>query len=693
MYKGNDVCIVGRGGLFAGTWNSTELIDSVFNGETSIQDLTKTTRDEFPWNLELVVNKSDRAAEDQSYTPYGAHIHRAKLKELVAKNGGDWDRLTTLECVTLEACREAFKPVAHLKSFKKAEIILGLSTVDTEVSCEMTDKLIADLYRELGDEGLAESAFKNLRERYDEKLGGWDTRRPFLSYVLAANLAKEIKTFAGIEGSSALIDAACASSLAAMHLAVKRLQQYEADTIISGGTDISVSPGCLVFFSRLGAMSDEPNYPFDEKANGLTQGEGAGIFVLMRLEDALAHNLHVHAVIRSCEGASDGRSSAIVEPTAEGQRMAYQKAYSAAGVTKVHYIEAHGTGTKIGDRTEIESLTSQFPKEKIPIGSIKTNIGHTIAAAGAAGLLKSLGVIERRAVPPTPHFRRFPAGVKTNLFVNKDVLPLKVIDEPITIGQSCFGFGGSNFHMVVQEYCPDLPMIKQPPRETSRVVICGRRTFTFDDLDGLAAKSQYRLPPNIIPQIEPAQRLAVHAVEQTMKDLGIIPKFLDRDRVAVISSTMVPLDGYWPACTRVISSALRRLALTTTKDAGELELIQKAFAKVESQTKKITEDTLSGFLNNIVAGRVCNAFDFKGVSFNLDSELMGKSASISAANTLLSSDHGMVILLLGNESFSEDNQRVQRPGLECMIIASATYALEHDLPIEEILGRVEYAEV
>lgn len=692
MYKGNDVCIVGRGGLFAGNWTSDELIENVFNGRCAITDLRETTRDQFPWNLDLVVNLTDRAAEDQSYTPYGAHIDREILEKVVKRNGGDWQRLTSIECVTLEACREALAPLQHLAELKDAEVILGLSTVDTEVSLEMTDKMVAELFSDMDKANFPASVKEELFQTYVKNLGGWKLRRPFFSYTIASNLTNEIKKFAHIRGPASIVDAACASSLAAIHLAVKRLQQYEADAIVTGGADVSVSPGCLVFFSRLGAMSDQPNYPFDERAAGLTQGEGAGIFVLMRLEDALKNSLPIHAVIRSCEGSSDGRSSAIVEPTAAGQRMAYQRAYSAAGITKVHYIEAHGTGTKIGDQTEIESLNTQFPKLKIPIGSIKTNIGHTIAAAGAAGLLKSLGVIERRAVPPTPHFNRFPKGVKTNLIVNNKVLPLDVKEEPITIGQSSFGFGGSNFHMVVQEFVPSLPITNEPKREPARVVVCGKRSYSFSELHAFTPQSQFRLPPNSIPHIEQVQLLAIQVVEQTFRELRILPKFLDRDRVAVISSTMVPLAGYWTASNRVISSALRRTALKTLKDPDLIEKTKLVFDKIEAPTKKITEDTLSGFLNNIVAGRVCNAFDFKGVSFNLDSELLGRSAAIRAAQSLLAADHGMVVLIIGDEKILKEEARVDRSRLECIVLANATYALEHDLPIDEIVNRVEYSE-
>ncbi len=691
MYSSHDVCIVGRGSIFSGTWSSKEYLDSLFEGRCFISDLRKTARTSFPWNVDLVFNE-DRKAEDQCYTPYGAYIDRVKLEETVRNQGGDWNALTTLEAVTIEALREALAPVRHLKELEKAEVILGLSTVDTEATFAITDETLETIYSEISKDGFPQDEAKHLVSVYEKSFNEWTTRKPWSSYAIASTLTHKVKKAFGLKGPASLVDAACASSLAAFHIALKRLKQGETDMVVTGGADVSVSPGCLVFFSRLGAMSDKINAPFDHSANGLTQGEGAALFVLMRLQDALAKGLKVYGVLRSCEGSSDGKSSAIVEPTAEGQIMAYQRAYAEAGVSDVDYLEAHGTGTQVGDKTEIESLSQQFPKQKIPIGTVKANVGHTIAAAGAAGLLKCLGMIERKAIPPSPHFEHYPKGVKTNLFLAKKAQPLEGKKGPITIGQSSFGFGGSNFHLVVQEFLPQEPVSNETLPPASHVVVCGERSYTLTELQEFMKTSQFKLPPNVVPRIEPVQLLAVPLVEQTFLELGIFPQLLDRDRVAVLSSTMIPLEGYWSAGRRVVTSALRRLAKKELKSDLAHSKIDSIFSEIEKDSMRITEDTLSGFLNNIVAGRICNAFDFKGVSFNIDSDIAGRGSVIRTAHTLLAQNHGMVVLVHADDTIVGEGEGVQRTKLHCMVLANATYALEHDLPISDILHSVSYTE-
>jgi 3-oxoacyl-(acyl-carrier-protein) synthase len=204
--------------------------------------------------------------------------------------------------------------------------------------------------------------------------------------------------------------------------------------------------------------------------------------------------------------------------------------------------------------------------------------------------------------------------------------------------------------------------------------------------------SQYKLPPNVVPRIEPLQLLAVPLVEQTFLELGIFPQLLDRDRVAVLSSTMIPLEGYWSAGRRVVTSALRRLAKRELKSDLAHAKIDSIFAEIEKDSMRITEDTLSGFLNNIVAGRICNAFDFKGVSFNIDSDIAGRGSAIRTAHTLLAQNHGMVVLVHADDTIVGEGEGVQRTKLHCMILANATYALEHDLPISDILHSVSYVE-
>ena len=687
MYKANDVCIVGRGGIYADTWSADEFVDNVFAGRCFIEDLRKKSHESYPFRVSEVYN-ADPKAEDQSYSPYGSNINRTDLRERFEKKFRNWQDLTTLDAVTLAACDEAFAPIRHLPQFKTAEIILGIASPDTESSFFLAGDVAAEILQTARDLGIEGERYDRIEEQIRSVTSTHPQKKSRLPYVVVASVLRRIKDEFGIEGPACITDAACASSLAALYLSIKKLRQGEADLVISGGADLSVSSGCLVYFSRLGAMSPEITAPFDERAAGLSQGEGAGIFALMRLQDALDNGLKVCGVVKACEGSSDGKSSAIVEPTPKGQLLAYQKAYARSGITEVDYVEAHGTGTRVGDRTEITSLSEQFPKKKFPIGSVKANYGHTIGAAGAAGLLKCLGVLDRRAVPPSTHFRKFPSDLRTNLFVPKDLYSLPNLKRPLTLGLSSFGFGGSNYHAVVQEFSQDVPVLPETEEPSSPVVICGSEFYSFKNLDVLSAQSQYRVPPKTLPHIEETQLLAIYGLEDLFRKLNVVPALLDRDRVSVFAASMMPLEGFWRAGRRVATGAFKRHLLP--EGANDQPELAQIFEKVLSRKLKITEDTLPGYLSNVVAGRICNAFDFKGASFNLDADVASSAATFRMAKTILERDHGMVIIISADEVILEEKQEIRRNGLRVSILASAAYALEHDLPIEQVFKAAHY---
>lgn len=691
MFRANDACIVGYGSVYSGTWNARDFIDATFRGECSITDLRRESIEAFPWDIQYIYNP-DRKAEDQSYTVYGAFIDRRPMPALAQRHGVKWEEITSLELVSMEAMRQALEPVRHLPELAGAHLIYGQSTIDTEVYLDLTDQSAEEVLRQLRQSSLGPAELAEVESQLKSCTKQWPHRKPKLSYVVATSLLAQLKEKFGLRGPSCLVDAACASSFAALHLAVKKLKSGEANIVVAGGGDVSVTPGCLIFFSRLGAMSSEPTVPFDRKAQGLTQGEGVGLFTLMRLKDAVDRGLPIHGVIRACEGSSDGRSSGIVEPTAKGQRLAYQRAYSEAGVSEVDYLEAHGTGTTIGDRTEIESLTAQFPRKKIPIGSAKANVGHTIAAAGAAGLLRSLGVLQRREAPPSPYFTGYPEGFKTDLFLPTKPWALPDPGRPLTVGLSSFGFGGSNFHMVLQEYRPEVGILEDDTTAPSPVVLCGEGYFPMNELEELAKRSQHRLPPNTLPWIDNSQLLAIYGVEQTLRQLGINPNYIDRQRVAVLATSMIPLDNYWKSGNRVVATALKRQMSQFWKGGPTDQTVAGCFDKVIDGHIRVSEDSLSGFLNGVIAGRICNAFDFQGVSFNIDSDLAGPAAAFAMAKTVLEQWHGMVIVVSAEEKVSTEECRVSRHGVNCYVFASAAYALEHDLPIGSILQEVTYEE-
>ena len=308
--------------------------------------------------------------------------------------------------------------------------------------------------------GLAEQNIEAFKEdllegtpRIDE-----DTMPGELANVVSGRVANLLD----LQGPNHAMDAACASSMAAVLDACRLLQTRQVDVMLAGATDRTMDPATFSKFSAIGALSPSHSTPFDARANGFVMGEGAGVLLLKRLSDAIADGDEVHAVIRGIGGSSDGRGKGITAPSQRGQVQAIARAYNQAGyeASTVELVEAHGTSTKVGDATELSTLSllwDGFPHgDHVAVGSIKSQIGHLKAAAGIAGIMKSVMALHHHTIPPS-------AGFETpNPTVEWSEIPFFVPTEardwpkpeghPRRAGISAFGFGGTNFHVALEGY-------------------------------------------------------------------------------------------------------------------------------------------------------------------------------------------------------------------------------------------------
>jgi enediyne polyketide synthase len=274
---------------------------------------------------------------------------------------------------------------------------------------------------------------------------------------LSNTIAGRICNYFDLHGGGYSVDGACASSLLAVTTACSALLMEDLDVALAGGVDLSLDPFELVGFAKTGALADEKMRVYDSRSAGFWPGEGCGFLVLMRQADALAQGRRIYATIRGWGVSSDG-SGGITRPEVEGQLLAVQRAYrrAAFGVETVGYFEGHGTGTSVGDSTELRMLTharqAGAAERPAPIGSIKANIGHTKAAAGVAGLIKATLSIYTQIVPPTtgcetPH-QELTGPAPMLQVLNQGMLwPM---DQPLRAGVSAMGFGGINTHVVLE---------------------------------------------------------------------------------------------------------------------------------------------------------------------------------------------------------------------------------------------------
>lgn len=276
-------------------------------------------------------------------------------------------------------------------------------------------------------------------------------------------IANRISYFLDIQGPSIVIDTACSSSLVAVHLACRSLSTWDCDIALVGGTNVLISPEPWGGFREAGILSQTGCcHAFDKFADGMVRGEGCGVIVLQRLSDARLEGRRILAILTGSAVNQDGKSNGIMAPNPSAQIGVLENACKSARVDplEIGYVEAHGTGTSLGDRIEAHALGMVFGRKRpgsgpLMIGSIKPNIGHLEGAAGIAGLIKAVLMVERGSLLPSGGF------TEPNPAIPFTELGLRVVDElqewpvvagrPRRAGVSSFGFGGTNAHVIVEE--------------------------------------------------------------------------------------------------------------------------------------------------------------------------------------------------------------------------------------------------
>jgi acyl transferase domain-containing protein/acyl carrier protein/NAD(P)-dependent dehydrogenase (short-subunit alcohol dehydrogenase family) len=288
-----------------------------------------------------------------------------------------------------------------------------------------------------------------------------DTMPGELSNIVAGRIA----ALYDFRGPNYVTDAACASAMAAISAAIEGLEGFHYDAVVTGGIDANMSPSTYVKFCKIGALSATGTRPYAEGADGFVMGEGAAIFVLKRLSDAERDGDKIYAIIRGVGGSSDGKGKGITAPNPIGQKLCIRRAWEVAGIQPRagDLIEGHGTSTRVGDVVEVESLSEVFsdfglPAGSLALGSVKSNIGHLKGGAGAAGILKAIFALHEKLLPPSLNFHRPNPDIdfsKSPFYVNTTLKPWeRAKDEARCAGVSAFGFGGTNFHVVLEEYVP-----------------------------------------------------------------------------------------------------------------------------------------------------------------------------------------------------------------------------------------------
>ncbi|MCJ7773572.1 MAG: polyketide-type polyunsaturated fatty acid synthase PfaA, partial [Desulfobacterales bacterium] len=345
---------------------------------------------------------------------------------------------------------------------EKTSVILGV-TGTQELVIPLSARLGFPKWRKaLLDSGLSHEKTEEIVSSISSSYVGWQENSfpGLLGNVVAGRICNRLD----LGGTTCVIDAACASSMSAIYLSLLELSTGRSNMVITGGVDTLNDIFMYMCFSKTHTLSPTGDArPFSKDADGTVLGEGVGLIVLKRLDEAERDKDKIYAVIKSIGTSSDGKSQSIYAPSLEGQVKALQRAYETAAIdpATIELIEAHGTGTRVGDMTEFKALQRFFSNSNknishCALGSVKSMIGHTKSAAGAAGLIKSALSLHHKVLPPTlkAHEPDPNLGIdQSPFYLNTDTRPWFSSKEyPRRCGVSAFGFGGSNFHVILEEY-------------------------------------------------------------------------------------------------------------------------------------------------------------------------------------------------------------------------------------------------
>lgn len=345
----------------------------------------------------------------------------------------------------------------------RVSVILGITSAQ-ELLGSMVSRLQHPIWaKSLREMGLPESQVKDACARIASHYVDWQesTFPGILGNVVAGRIANRLD----LGGTNCVTDAACASSFSAVSMAVNELALGQSDLVIAGGADTMNDIFMYMCFSKTPALSKTGDCrPFSDQADGTLLGEGIGMVALKRLEDAERDGDRIYAVLKGLGSSSDGRANSVYAPLPAGQAKALQRAYQSAGYSPstVGLMEAHGTGTVAGDAAEFNGLKMVFETDTrsqyCALGSVKSQVGHTKAAAGAAGLFKIVMALHHKVLPPSIKIDRPNPGLgleESAFYLNTQARPwIQAAGTPRRASVSAFGFGGSNFHLALEEY-PD----------------------------------------------------------------------------------------------------------------------------------------------------------------------------------------------------------------------------------------------
>lgn len=693
----DEIAVIGMGCVLPDSMSPDELWENVISRKNSLREIPADRLDP---NL---FYSPDKYKEDKTYSKIAGIIENFRFDGTkLGLSDEHASKISRSQQLILTAAKQAVDSAGYNR-----EKPLPLNTAVIIASClgnELTNDLQLKYYT---------AEIRSEIEKLPEFIDLSDEEKNILLDTLKQGLAKDhrneppdtavlnieasrVAAVLNLEGPNYVVDAACATSFAAIDCGIRELLSGSCDAVVTGGLNTNLTPEAFIGFSRMGALSGKGSWPFDERADGFVLGEGAGVFVLKRMRDAVRDRDNILGIIKGMGGSSDGKGKAIAAPNPKGQELALRRCFENAKTDlkpeDIGYIEAHGTSTIMGDAAETETIKAVYGKApSVGISSIKSQIGHLLGGAGAAGLVKALLALRHKTLPPNADFKKpsNPETLKdTGIFVIGEASPWR-IDEGKTrkAAVSSYGFGGINYHCVIEEYTDSYSIFERnvfPDPEwdpnDDRIVVTGLgavlpgandvEAFWEKLLKGESAISdnpdlrfnmeaysndkdkdyrlprvkagvvkdfkfdnvKYRIPPMSAASVDRAQLFGLTAADQAITSSGLTQVLDPGNRVSVILGTI--------SGTHYVENVLRvRLSLVHSiisgtrgiDEAKSKKIAEKIDEVFKKRLPRLSEDTTPGLLSNIVSGRIANFFGCNGANFIIDAACASSAIAIRAA--------------------------------------------------------------
>jgi acyl transferase domain-containing protein len=680
------IAIVSYGGVFPGGNNPKEWWDFIYDGKPAYQ-----TIDTSRWDPDLFFTM-DAKEKGKTYGKKAAEVRNFMFPEKHYKIPPHLLRALdpSLKWI-LESVRGALEGLSHPLSENQKQhtsVALGCINIGQIMKNNLyltrhdyLDYLLQELHADQWDTKKTKQLEREYLNTFDRKMGDWDPVGYALGSLthVASSIVSTVFQFAGF---SMVIDAACASSLAAIDVMCKALAAGDTDVGIAGGLDGFLEPDIFIGFSLIGGLSPDHCRPFDHRANGIILGEGAGVVVLKRLNDALADGDTIHGVIRGIGSCSDGKGKAIFAPDKQGIKRSINLALERAGwdADMVDVVEAHATGTRVGDATEYDAVgetlaSTRSSGKPLYLGAIKSLIGHLRGGAGIAAVIKTLLSMKHEMIAPHHYFQKVTPEV---MYDGKGLeIPTKpTFWEPHVDGGrraliNASGFGGTNFHVALESLPHYTPIEEPPPSKQEYAIVASSclvpkadnpetlwqnlmekkqviapieeaaefyRSYTAlrkrEPSDIPASKWLGRLnnfafnsiPFKIVPlraqQMDRMQQFSLELVNRLdiMNQLETSEE--RKNRLGIFIGTMMNIRSLDASITyhmetfEQIVSSLP--SFQSLPQSNQAEVLQAARKKMLASYPEPTDETLPGTMNNIVSGRVSKFIDSRGPNFTVD---------------------------------------------------------------------------